>query len=668
MTGQPGQARGRRGSSAVRILCGALGLVACLAAVYLFRPLQWHIVTYDVRDVGRHDYVVPTFLHAALLALLVAGALIVSRRTSSRIGGASALLWPLVAAAPAAIAAAAGTTMPFYFGLMFIVGFGWAGGRVAMRWLGDGDGDERSHRSGAAPDEARGSEATDDSPVRPRGNDSMESSKEAPRRAPAFTNGWAYVVLALSIAMLSFLHAGLQINFFEHFMLGHADFGHFTEELKNALAGRGLRCDSFPNTRLGWHFVPLLYLLVPGYALWPSPVYVMVVGAVVVHLPAVVVYAAARQRSGSILVGFLFALAWSLLPSVSRLIYSNTYGFQWIYVAMPVIAAMIAAGLAQRWRLSMALAIVVLLCKETAAAATLGWSLYMLLFTPRKKSGAALAIGSIVYAWLCMYVVIPWFAASGTYERASLFGALGASIPAVVVSMFTQPGEVVARLLRVEALYFLAMLVVPLAILPLKGWRVLVAAAPSLLLMILLENADWLSLKFWHHATVLPVVMLAGVAALEPADGSKVEQARRARNHFMAGAVVFAVACSHLLFAFSPIAKSYQVYAAGEALHRPDPRMAMVRLLRREFPRSRTVLATERMAAHFTDYKRLYTGSRVVPADVVVIDRSDRWDTTGLPGRAPDYRRDPNYRLFGVHDSVVVFVRADDAPPLTLEE
>ena len=47
-------------------------------------------------------------------------------------------------------------------------------------------------------------------------------------------------------------------------MLGHADFGHFTKELKNALAGRGLRSDSFENTRLGWHFVPLMYVFVPA--------------------------------------------------------------------------------------------------------------------------------------------------------------------------------------------------------------------------------------------------------------------------------------------------------------------------------------------------------------------------------------------------------------------
>jgi len=469
-----------------------------------------------------------------------------------------------------------------------------------------------------------------------------------------------YAVIVLIIAVLTIVHTRLQINFFDHLMLGHADFGHFTEELKNALAGRGLRSDSFPNTRLGWHFVPLLYVLVPGYALWPSPVYLMCVGAMVVHLPALPIVAAAARRSGSVLVGLLFGLSWLLLPSTSRLIYSNTYGFQWIYVAMPLIAVMIAAGLAGKWRLSIAMAIVVLLCKETAAAAIMGWGLYMLLFTPRRKSGAALAVGSIVYAMICIYLVIPHFAASGVYERTSLFGELGVNLPALIGSVFTRPGDALARLGRPEAIYLVLLLLVPMALLPLRGWRVLVAAAPTLVLILLLDNPDWLSIKFWHHATVLPFVFFAAIASLpdEAAAQSKSRGSRHSCSRGIACALVLAAAWSHYFFGFSPLAKPYEVYAGAAALHQPDPRMETVRELRAAFPKTDTIPATERLAAHFTDYGRDYTGSRIMPADVVIIDRSDHWDTTELPKRAAAFAADPDYELYGEFGSIVVFVRA----------
>ena len=118
---------------------------------------------------------------------------------------------------------------------------------------------------------------------------------------------------------------------------------------------------------------------------------------------------------------------------------------------------------------------------------------------------------------------------------------------------------------------------------------------------------------------------------------------------------------------FSPVSKSYEAYRAASALHRPDPRLDIVRHLRSEIPRDRTVLATERLAPHFVDYKRIYTGGRPRPPDFVIIDRSDRWDSSGLPQRAPQYMDDPYYELRGEFGSIIVFGRSPEAPPVPLE-
>ena len=57
-----------------------------------------------------------------------------------------------------------------------------------------------------------------------------------------------------------------------------------------------------------------------------------------------------------------------------------------------------------------------------------------------------------------------------------------------------------------------------------------------------------------------------------------------------------------------------------------------------------------------------------MPADVIVIDRADRWDQTELPRAARDFLQDPDYNLFGEFDSIIVFTRAADAPPTVLED
>ncbi len=624
---------GRPFASGLLAVLGIAGIAVYLGSLWAIRPLQFQVVSYSVLREGPGNYWPPLILAMAVLVVLVALAVRGGDRSyrEGHLRAAAGRVWPLVLCGPLAIYGLVEQTPPFALSFIMILATGGAAFRVGTQF--------------AAP---------------PRHRDVQRV---------------AFASLVALVLAFTVVHARLQINFFEHFMLGHADFGHFTEELKNALAGRGLRCDSFENTRLGWHFVPLLYVLVPGYALWPSPVYLMVCSALFVHVVALPAYYFARKLSGSVLVGWMFGLAWLLLPSQSRLVYSNTYGFQWIYVAMPLLGLMVATGVTGRWRTCLVIVGILLLCKETVAAATFGWGLYVLLFTPRRRTGVVILLASLVYFILCVQLLIPHFAATGRYERLDLFGELGSTPWELLSSAFTRPSLFLGRLMRVEVLYFLLTLLVPMALLPIRGWRVAVAALPTLVLVLLLENEDWLSIKFWHQCTVLPLIFFAGTAGMRMADGSRIlvwlsgsrACPRDALYRGMALAVLMCAALGHYFYGFSPISKSYESYVSAAVLHEPDPRLATVQHLRSKIPKDRTILATERLAPHFVDYKRIYTGGRARPADFVIIDRRDGWDTSGLPKQAPQYADNPHYQLYGEYGSIIVFQRAPDAPPVTLD-
>lgn len=626
-----GQSSIARGITAVAGLFGAVSFIAALVAL---QPYQLHVVRYETVSDPSGRYLPASVFAGFLIVGLIVLAWWSARaqRTPGAYVRFALALAPLSLAAPTAVYILLDRPPPFGWSYLIILGAGWAAYRAAL--------------------------------LLPSFN------------ARAWVHGWAVVTLLVLIVALTVIHTRIQINLFDHFMLGHADFGHFTEELKNALAGRGLRSDSFPHTRLGWHFVPLLYLLVPGYALWPSPVYLMVCSALFVHLPALPIYFLARWRSGSVLVGWLFALAWLLLPSQSRQVYSNTYGFQWVYVAMPLIVVMLSAGIAERWRTSLVITAVCLLCKETIAAATFGWGVCLAIFTRRRSTGAAIAVGSLFYVTLCVSVFIPYFADGGGYQRMTLFGELGHSFTELLQAPFTQPELFFDRLTRQEGFHFVAMLLVSMGCLPLVGWRVALAVVPSLILLLLLDNAQWLSIKFWHQATILPVLFVAGVTALLPSGDpdrasdwlggkrARTDASRARRNLGFALAAISCAAWSHYFYGFSPISKRFGPYANNAALHEPDPRLEVVQQLRVAFPRTKTVLATERLAAHFTDYRRIYTGGRVEPVDLIVIDRNDRWDMSGLVERAGEFASNPDYRLYGEFDGIVVIERRPDAPPV----
>lgn len=624
---------GRPFASGLLAALGIGGIAVYIGSLWAIRPLQFQVVNYSVLREEPSTYWPPLLVGLSVLVVLLVLAVWGGQRTTRErhARAATCRVWPLVFCGPLAAYGLVEQTPPFALSLVMILATGWAAFRVGTQFAAS-----------------------------PRHRD---------------VHGVAFASLVVLVLAFTFVHTRLQINFFEHFMLGHADFGHFTEELKNALAGRGLRCDSFENTRLGWHFVPLLYVLVPGYALWPSPVYLMVCSALFVHVVALPAYYFARKLSGSVVVGWMFGMAWLLLPSQSRLVYSNTYGFQWIYFAMPLLGLMVATGVTGRWRTCLVIVGILLLCKETVAAATFGWGLYILLFTPRRRMGVVIMLASLVYFILCVKLLIPHFAATGRYERLDLFGELGSTPWELLSSAFTRPGLFLGQLIRVEVLYFLLILLIPMALLPIGGWRVAVAALPTLLLVPLLENEDWLSIKFWHQCTVLPLIFFAGIAGIKMENRSRIlvwlsghrACSIEALHRGMALTVLMCAAMGHYFYGFSPISKSYESYVSAAVLHEPDPRLATVHRLRSEIPKDRTILATERLAPHFVDFKRIYTGGRVRPVDFVIIDRSDGWDTSGLSQQASRYADNPHYQLSGEYGSIIVFQRAPDAPPVPLD-
>jgi len=414
----------------------------------------------------------------------------------------------------------------------------------------------------------------------------------------------------------------------------------------------------------------LLYAMVPLYALWPSPVMLMTCGTVIAHVAALPLYFAARFRSGSVKVALAFALSWLLAPSVSRVVYANTYGFQWALAGLPLLAVMMAAGLVGRWKLSTAFAVLALLTRETAAAPVFGWGVYVALFTPRRRLGVAVAGAAAAYFVLCTTVLIPNAAGSDAYARLSVYGPLGTTLGNVIGGLLTRPSLVLERMLRPESAYLVCLLTVTAAGLPVAGWRLGLASVAVLLPIVLMENSEWLSIKFWNHAPVLPFLLFSGVTLLRPAGRGGVTPAdvtlprRRNDNLAIALALLVSAAWGHYLFGFSPFAKAHEVHCGSEFLQTPDPRMTLIHKLRREIPRNRTILATERVAAHFWDYRRLYTGRRVRPVDYVLIDTSDDWDTSGLPGRLDEFLAHPHYERFSDLGPLNVLKRRSNAPPV----
>jgi hypothetical protein len=505
------------------------------------------------------------------------------------------------------------------------------------------------------------------------------------RRAPStrISGNASLVVLLVAIAATTAWHAYTQYIYWRHLMFGYADIGLFTRELEHSLLWNNF-ADRFADTRMGYHCIPTFYLLAPFYALLRSPVVLMVVGPLALNLAAIPIYQLARDRSGSAGTGLLMGLAWLALPSLSRLPYANTYGFQSIYLAVPLIAWWISLALRGRWVASCVCLVLALLCEETVCGVAVGWGLYVVLFSERRRAGVMVMIISILYLLLATQLVIPYFAAEPSYSRLELFGE-------------PSPRVVLERLFRPRVGLYLLTLAAPLFIGLVRAPRLLLVVLPTLLLILLLRNQDYLNVKYWHQSSMLSPLFLAAVvgSAMGTRVGPPASAQGDARGTQKSGNLLGAWSVSgwgggravglfvtvllfHHVIGFSPFSQSGRLHVANEELKTQDPRMAAVDFVRSAYPRTTgRIVATERLAAHFCDYYsmapvvalqvdvpavRSRPRQAITEPDAYVLDRSDDWDPVVRAGRIESVIRDAmasGYEVARQVESVIVLVRDD---------
>ncbi len=125
----------------------------------------------------------------------------------------------------------------------------------------------------------------------------------------------------------------------------------------------------------------------------------------------------------------------------------------------------------------------------------------------------------------------------------------------------------------------------------------------------------------------------------------------------------------HFWMGSSPFAQSQRIYATSQRLNNLDPRMPIIDRGKKEFPTAQTtIIATERMAAHFTDYRMVLPAPLTILADtvssphVLILDLSDGWDKIGLEQSFDQKLKqasDAGYTL--IHEYGPVLILANEA-------
>jgi len=389
------------------------------------------------------------------------------------------------------------------------------------------------------------------------------------------------------------------------------DLGIFSQVFWSATNGFGLHSSILDNSFLGEHFSPILYLLVPGYRLWPHPAYLLLVQTVILALAALPLFLLASSELKSRNWGLFFAFLYLCYQPMRNV---NLYDFHEIAIATPLL--MLAFFFLHKGRTIAFLLVLgaALACKEEIAAIIFILGVYILFVRKQRLLGPVLAFSGLAIFFALIFLVIPHFR-NAPYGFVGRYSYLGQNIPAIMTTLATRPAYVLSHLLTHDKLEYVWNVFGPLGFLSFASPSHLLLTAPTLIQNLLSDCRPQYSTSFQYTSPLTPFVFISAVFGAR----RLLFRASQLECRRDSSLPVFLILCSLTLFGASPVSnlKEYRSTQYSRYVHEH---------VLPEIPPGAAVSAQEAFVPHLTQRRRLYEFPVVKDAEYVLLDsRANRW-------------------------------------------
>jgi uncharacterized membrane protein len=305
---------------------------------------------------------------------------------------------------------------------------------------------------------------------------------------------------------LAVFAAYLPISLFRYLRLDPTswDLGIFTEYVKQYADLRApvvdIRGAGF--NLLGDHFHPVVALIAPFFRIFPTPVTLLVVQALLAAVSVVPVSRAAADRLGTgagRAIGAAYGFSWGLQQMVN-------YDFHEIAFAVPLLACSLSALVRGKTKAAVWWALPLVFVKEDQGFTLAAIGLVIALCYKRPRPGLLLAAWGLAWSFLAILVIIPHFSPAHHY----LYWTDGGAVSPV--GGHFSVGGLISQLTDGASakLPTLALILLPTAFLALRSPLVL-AAVPSLALRFVGTNSAYWGTDWHYNATVMPIVFIAAI-------------------------------------------------------------------------------------------------------------------------------------------------------------
>jgi uncharacterized membrane protein len=354
-----------------------------------------------------------------------------------------------------------------------------------------------------------------------------QKNEQSPIDAEAPRNRSARAVLVTAILLYVAVFTAMNWGLWFNLQIPHGDSAMYEEHLWNLEHGKGFRSYLDQGLFLGEHLQVIHLLLIPLHLLFPSHLTLEFVQSLILALGAWPVFRMARRHSGSEWAAALLGMAYlAYFPLQYLDISIDLKTFRPNSLGIPTLLAALDCLERRRYRAGVIWLALTLSAQEDYAIPLALIGLW-LLFTNRpiwpetaagrKQAvwGLSLFAFGLVYLWLAVTVIIPWFRGGAPVHTASYFTRFGATPREIVTTLVTQPGLVISTLFNMGSLLYALRLILPVAFLPLRSPGRLAVAAPLFLLLCMNDLAMQTPAPVHHfHASIIPILFWAAAAGL----------------------------------------------------------------------------------------------------------------------------------------------------------
>jgi uncharacterized membrane protein len=422
---------------------------------------------------------------------------------------------------------------------------------------------------------------------------------------------WADGVFLAMVALYGSVFATLSARAHLAFSTAGFDVGVFDQAIWNSLCGRLLEASIVYDspTLLGQRFSPILLAFVPLYALWDSPIALLVTQTLALASAAFPIYWFARQRLDYAL-ALAIVLAYFLYPALQ---YVNLYEFHEVALVTPLFAFGTFFLLRYRYKELLVCLGLALLCKEEIAFTVIMFGTHIVFIQRRRVLGSSLIVFGLVWGIFLLQFLIPYFRSGqlggdyyyfghGLGTGKGRYDYLGSSLAEIVQTIATRPDFILQRMMIPPKIEYILHLLIPTALTALVGIEVAALGLATLGLSLLSNFPSQFSIESHYAAPMIPFIFFASVIGLE-----------RILNRFSAHANKKVLESVLIVLILSTSISSFLLYAPGPLALRfraerytVTSRDQVAEKIVESIPREAVVLAQSDFAAHLTHRRGLY--------------------------------------------------------------